>query len=123
MKSPSWLFSSDADGRLQRHRLLGDADDAPHLGGRPAPLALERRVERAFPARRRAGSPQRLSGSSSSISSAISSELGSRPSSCTSRRWMRISRLIVSTMCTGMRMVRAWSAIARLMAWRIHHVA
>ena len=24
---------------------------------------------------------------------------------------------------TGMRMVRAWSAMARVMAWRIHHVA
>ena len=30
---------------------------------------------------------------------------------------------MVSTMCTGMRMVRAWSASARLTAWRIHHVA
>jgi hypothetical protein len=26
-------------------------------------------------------------------------------------------------MCTGMRMVRAWSAMALVMAWRIHHVA
>jgi len=26
-------------------------------------------------------------------------------------------------MWTGTRMVRAWSAIARVMAWRIHHVA
>ncbi len=31
--------------------------------------------------------------------------------------------LIDSTMCTGMRIVRAWSAMARVMAWRIHHVA
>jgi hypothetical protein len=30
---------------------------------------------------------------------------------------------MVSTMCTGMRIVRAWSAIARVIAWRIHHVA
>ena len=30
---------------------------------------------------------------------------------------------IVSIMWTGTRMVRAWSAIARVMAWRIHHVA
>ena len=30
---------------------------------------------------------------------------------------------MVSTMCTGMRMVRAWSAMARVMAWRIHQVA
>ncbi len=28
-----------------------------------------------------------------------------------------------STMCTGMRMVRAWSAMARVIAWRIHQVA
>ncbi len=30
---------------------------------------------------------------------------------------------MVSTMCTGTRIVRAWSAIARVMAWRIHQVA
>ena len=36
---------------------------------------------------------------------------------------MRMSLLIVSTMWTGMRIVRAWSAMARVMAWRIHHVA
>ena len=35
----------------------------------------------------------------------------------------RASLLITSTMWTGMRMVRAWSAMARVMAWRIHHVA
>ena len=58
-----------------------------------------------------------------SIRLAISSEVGSRPSSCTSARLVRISLLIVSIMCTGMRMVRAWSAMARVMAWRIHHVA
>ncbi len=32
-------------------------------------------------------------------------------------------RLTCSTMWTGMRMVRAWSAMARVMAWRIHQVA
>src|SRR5881227_2558934 len=53
---------------------------------------------------------------------AISSEVGSRPSSCTSWRDVRISLLMVSIMCTGMRMVRAWSAMARVMAWRIHQV-
>jgi len=26
-------------------------------------------------------------------------------------------------MCTGMRMVRAWSAMERVMAWRIHQMA
>jgi hypothetical protein len=30
---------------------------------------------------------------------------------------------MVSTMCTGTRMVRAWSAIARVMACLIHQVA
>ena len=30
---------------------------------------------------------------------------------------------MLSFMCTGMRMVRDWSAIARVMACRIHHVA
>ncbi len=53
----------------------------------------------------------------------ISSGVGSRPRSCRSCRWIRTSLLIVSTMCTGIRIVRAWSAIARVMAWRIHHVA
>ena len=35
----------------------------------------------------------------------------------------RTRLLIVSTMWTGMRIVRAWSAIARVIACRIHHVA
>ena len=33
------------------------------------------------------------------------------------------SRISTSIMCTGMRIVRAWSAIARVIAWRIHQVA
>jgi hypothetical protein len=57
------------------------------------------------------------------ISSASSSGVGSRPSSWMSCFCMRISLLIVSIMCTGMRMVRAWSAMERVMAWRIHQVA
>ena len=35
-------------------------------------------------------------------------------------REIRLSLLMVSIMCTGIRMVRAWSAIERVMAWRIH---
>ncbi len=54
---------------------------------------------------------------------ATSSDVGSRPSSCTNSREVRISLLTASIMCTGRRIVRAWSAMARLMAWRIHHVA
>jgi hypothetical protein len=38
-------------------------------------------------------------------------------------RPVRTSLLIVSIMCTGMRMVRAWSAMLRVMACRIHQVA
>jgi hypothetical protein len=53
----------------------------------------------------------------------ISSEVGSRPYSWTSWREVRISLLMVSIMCTGMRMVRAWSAMARVIACLIHQVA
>jgi hypothetical protein len=58
-----------------------------------------------------------------SSSFASSSGVGSRPSSWSISRWTRVSLLICSTMCTGMRIVRAWSAIARVIACRIHHVA
>ncbi len=34
-----------------------------------------------------------------------------------------MSLLMVSIMCTGIRMVRAWSAMARVIACRIHQVA
>ena len=46
-----------------------------------------------------------------------------RPRSWSIWRCTRASLLMTSTMCTGMRMVRAWSAIARVMAWRTHQVA
>ena len=59
----------------------------------------------------------------SPVFSASSSMVGSRSSSWVIWRWMRMTRFMLSTMCTGMRMVRAWSAMARVMAWRIHHVA
>jgi hypothetical protein len=45
------------------------------------------------------------------------------PVSCRIWREIRFILLIVSIMCTGMRMVRAWSAMERVMAWRIHQVA
>ena len=51
-----------------------------------------------------------------SIRSAISSGTGSRPFSWTSWRLVRMSLLMVSIMWTGIRMVRAWSAMARVMA-------
>ena len=57
------------------------------------------------------------------ISAPISSGVGSRPISCSSWRWTRSSLPMVSTMCTGMRMVRDWSARARLTACLIHQVA
>ena len=58
-----------------------------------------------------------------SSSSAISSGRGSRPSRWTSWRSMCTTLFSFSTMCTGMRIVRALSAIARVTAWRIHQVA
>jgi hypothetical protein len=51
-----------------------------------------------------------------SMRSAISSAVGSRPSSWSRPRDTRMSLLIVSTMWTGMRIVRAWSAMARVIA-------
>ena len=56
-------------------------------------------------------------------SSAISSSVGSRPQSWTRRLRAEARRLPVSTMCTGVRMVRPWSAMARVIDWRIHQVA
>ncbi len=58
-----------------------------------------------------------------SSSSAISSGRGSRPRRWTSWRSMCTTLFSFSTMCTGMRIVRALSAIARVTAWRIHQVA
>ena len=58
-----------------------------------------------------------------SSSALISSAVGSWPLRCSSWLDTFFTLLMVSTMCTGMRMVRAWSAMARVMAWRIHHVA
>ena len=54
---------------------------------------------------------------------ASSSGVGSRPISLTRFRFTREIRFRVSTMWTGMRIVREWSAIARVIAWRIHQVA
>ena len=82
-----------ADRRLERDRLLRHAQHLAHL--------RHRQLHRL----------------------ASSSLVGSRPSSCTICREVRISLLMVSIMCTGMRMVRAWSAMARVMACRTHHVA
>ncbi len=57
------------------------------------------------------------------ISAAISSGTGSRPISWMSSRCTRTYVWMFSTMWTGTRMVRDWSARARVMAWRIHQVA
>ena len=58
-----------------------------------------------------------------SSSVAISSGVGSRPSCWMSWRSTWMTLLSFSTMCTGMRIVRPLSAIARVTAWRIHQVA
>ncbi len=65
----------------------------------------------------------RILSSGISIFSASIEASGSKPCSCRCWRLRRFILLMVSIMCTGMRMVRAWSAIERVMAWRIHHVA
>jgi hypothetical protein len=50
------------------------------------------------------------------ISSATSSGVGSWPYSCRSCFCTCMTLFKVSIMCTGMRMVRAWSAMERVMA-------
>ena len=57
------------------------------------------------------------------VASATSSTEGSRPFCCTRCLVTLRNLLIVSIICTGIRIVRAWSAIERVMAWRIHQVA
>ena len=59
----------------------------------------------------------------SDASSAISSSVGSRPSCVQSDRSALLIFCIRSTMCTGMRIVRALSASARATACSIHQVA
>ena len=63
------------------------------------------------------------SDSGSFTESAISAIDGSRPSSLTSLRSARLILFSFSTTCTGIRMVRPLSAMARATAWRIHQVA
>ena len=58
----------------------------------------------------------RILSSGISMRSPSSSGVGSRPISCSICREMRFSLLMVSIMCTGIRMVRAWSAMERVMA-------
>ena len=57
------------------------------------------------------------------VASATSSTLGSRPFAWTSFLVTFRNLLMVSIMWTGMRIVRAWSAIERVIACRIHQVA
>ena len=65
----------------------------------------------------------RIRSSGKSISLASKAGSGSTPCSCRYCRDMRFILLMVSIICTGIRMVRAWSAIERVIAWRIHQVA
>jgi len=98
---PSWNERAGRNG--DRDRDDGDEDH----DGRDV-LRARRALPRLDPALR---------------ASASSSIVGSRSSSCTIWRCTRWTLFIDSTMCTGMRIVRAWSAMARVIAWRIHHVA
>jgi len=65
----------------------------------------------------------RIFSSGISIFRARSAGSGSCPVSCSTRRESRLILLMFSIMCTGMRIVCAWSAMARVIACRIHHVA
>ena len=58
----------------------------------------------------------RILSSGISIATANSSGVASRPISCNNLREIRLSLLIVSIICTGIRIVRAWSAIERVIA-------
>jgi hypothetical protein len=57
------------------------------------------------------------------LSFAISGSNGSRFSFCASTRLARITLRTCSATWTGRRIVRPWSASARVIAWRIHQVA
>mmetsp|Transcript_8723 Transcript_8723/g.14687 ORF Transcript_8723/g.14687 Transcript_8723/m.14687 type:complete len:390 (-) Transcript_8723:732-1901(-) len=54
---------------------------------------------------------------------ASSASVGVREYLCDSSRFALRSELTRSCMCTGSRIVREWSAMARVIACRIHHVA
>ena len=54
---------------------------------------------------------------------ASSSVVGSRPVCWRICSLLAFSVEMLWNMCTGMRIVRAWSATARVIACRIHHVA
>ena len=64
-----------------------------------------------------------ISSTKTPSSCAISSSEGSRPNVWIIRLWVLWYLFTFSTMWTGIRMVRPLSAMARVMAWRIHHVA
>ena len=57
------------------------------------------------------------------VACASSPRVASRPSSAWSSSPARSKSLRCSWICTGMRIVRAWFAIARWQDWRIHQVA
>ena len=111
------LLEQDEAGRVDGDDGVGVLDEVAEVESSSSPMGVSRRHRLLADLEDLAFSGE------NSISRPISSGVGSRPRSWRSWRWMRISLLIVSTMCTGMRMVRAWSAMARVMAWRIHQVA
>ncbi len=57
------------------------------------------------------------------VAFANSSGVGSRPVTCRICSASDFNAEMLWNMCTGIRIVRAWSATARVIAWRIHHVA
>src|SRR5262249_24862928 len=136
---------ADAEAHAQ-HALLARGERGEHTGRGLAQVRLDRRIDRQYrvlvpmksPRCESSSSPIGVSSEIGSLAifrtlrtfssgmpsfSANSSGVGSRPISCSICRLVRTILLMVSIMCTGMRMVRAWSAIERVIACRIHHVA
>jgi hypothetical protein len=98
----SLVFEVDVDHRFGRrnHRTVFDEVAQMRIF-----LFADRRFERDWLLRNL--QTLRTFATGMSMRLAISSDVGSRPSSCTSCREVRISLLIVSIMCTGIRIVRA----------------
>lgn len=104
------LEEREAD-RVGRDNCLGVLDEVTEL----AVAVLTQGVWREIGSRPYFWTSMTFSGVMSS-SLASSSGVGSRPRSWSIWRCTRASLLMTSTMCTGIRMVRAWSAMARVIA-------
>src|SRR5256885_14696957 len=95
---------------LSLHDALPISESSPIGVSSESGLRDDSRMSRTF----LAGTPVRW---------ASSSGVGSRPSPLTLARFTREVRFSGSPMCTGIRIVREWSAMAGVIARPSHHVA